>query len=194
MAKEIGTNYFEREDGDACPRGSENMLEKGEKPCRGSLYREYNHQAKEDLMRCKACDYTFGVRYKVPMMPDDRKGRPPGWMLMPEELVIALAAAIWDAAQEDVVPDPREREPFEEMSASGASYMKEARRVLGKCWPEIASWFQEFFGVEDPEAERALTARRAIEEIAIPTLERYEEKFDTPDKPRAALEATLNAR
>lgn len=194
MAKQLGNNYVEREDGDLCPRGSSNLLEKGEAPCTGILYREMNHAAREDLMRCKVCDYTWAVKFRVGESVADQKGKAPRFRLIPEELVEALARAEFERREEQHELDPRKRKTWASLVAEKTTRMDQARGVLARCWPEFGEWFQDAFGVEDPDSERTRTARLAIQEIAIPTLERYEERFDTPDKPRIALQSILDAR
>lgn len=194
MAKQLGYNHVEREDGDLCPRGSTNLLEPGEAPCTGILYREMNHQAREDLMRCKVCDYTWAVKFRVGQSVADQRGKAPRFRLIPEALVEALARAEFERVEEQREPDPRKRKTWGSLFAERKTRMDTARDALARCWPEFGAWFQDAFGVEDPESERDITARRAIEEIAIPTLERYEGRFDTPDKPRLALQSILDAR
>lgn len=194
MAKQLGNNYVEREDGDLCPRGSTNLLEPGEAPCTGILYREMNHQAREDLMRCKVCDYTWAVKFRVGESIDDKKGKAPRFRVIPDELVEALARAEFERVEEQRELDPRKRKQWDQLNAEAATRMQTARGVLARCWPEFGAWFQDAFGVEDPDSEQTRTARLAIQEIAIPTLERYEERFDTPDKPRVALQAILDVR
>jgi hypothetical protein len=189
MAKEVGTNFFERERDEPCPRGSENAVNKGEPLCRGKLV--LLPRPGGDVYECDTCKFTWASKFRVPQSTEEKRGNRPSWRLIPDELVLALAKAEWAIRQEEVVPDPSEREPFNEASPEGAVVMRDARRVLGKCWPDIGAWFEEAFGVDDPEAEKNINARRAIEEIAIPHLLWVEENWNVTAKPRLALEAVV---
>lgn len=193
MAKEIGQNTFEWEDGDMCPRGSSNALDPGQQPCTGRLYRESNHQAQQDLMRCAQCDYSWKVTYRLPLTPNHQKGKAPTFKVIPDRLVNALAQASFERAQALRVPDPRKRALWSD-GVEQEAFIRGARESIEPVWPVFVTWFEEFFGIGEPAEIAEKSARIAIEEIAIPTLERYEERFDTPDTPRVALQAILNAR
>lgn len=149
---------------------------------------------KEEVMLCPLCHFTWGVRYRVPLMPDDRKGKPPKFRVMPDPLVEALAKSNWERKQALEFPDPTNRTRWEDDTSDHDAHIRVARETLEPVWEEFSAWFADFFGVSEKSVEGEQTARVAIEEIAIPTLERYEERFDTPDKPRIALQAILNAR
>jgi hypothetical protein len=193
MSRELSTNRFEREDGDACPRGS--YTEGNTEPCRGVLHKGILRG--EEVMRCNVCMFTFGVKYQIPMTTDERFGNKPKFRTIPTRLVEALAESNWDRVQALEVPNPKERTSFQDAKRRGVKvtdHIRVARETLEPVWDEFGMWFEEFFGITEGDAEVEKTARIAIEEIAIPTLQRYEERFDTPDTPRIALEATLNAR
>lgn len=191
MAKELSPGRrYERVAGEPCPRGT--VRERGQQPCRGQLERIESVMSGHVEMECDTCHFKWNEQFTLPLADDQKTGKAPGWFLLPDELVVAVAKANFDRVQALEQADPRIRTKWEVIDQS--NYVRVARETLEPVWPTICTWFADFFGVEDPEAKRTLSARRAIEEIAIPTLERYEEKFDTPDKPRAALEATLNAR
>lgn len=190
MARELSANRFEREDWDACPRGSYTIG-----GCRGVLHKGMLRG--EEVMRCNVCMFTFGVKYQIPATMDERYGKEPKFRTIPERLVEALAESSWDRVQALEVPNPSDRRSFRDAKMRGVKmtdHIRVARETLEPVWDEFGMWFEEFFGVAEGDAEVEKTARIAIEEIAIPTLQRYEERFDTPDTPRIALEATLNAR
>lgn len=188
MATEVSPGRFQRVAGEPCPRGS--LTEKGQVPCRGKLERiEHVMSGKVDM----TCD-TCGFHWDELFMPG-RQAPPkaPGWRYLPDELIEKLAQAEFEGGEMESHPDPADRRTWDELDAEKATRIQTARGVLRRWWPVVGAWFEDFYGV-DPDSERNLNARRAIEEIAIPTLERYEEKFDTPESPRLALEAILNAR
>lgn len=145
-------------------------------------------------MECDICHFKWSEEFRVPLTIDQQSGQAPKWRLVPDTLVEALARAEFDRSEMERHPDPKDRRSWESLSAERETRINTARGVIGRWWPVFGEWFEDFFGVAPDDSPRNMSARRALEEIAIPTLQRYEERFDTPDTPRIALEATLNAR
>jgi hypothetical protein len=166
------------------------LTEKDQTPCRGRLERIEQVMSGKVNMTCDTCSFQWDEFFR----PGQQQApKAPRWRHVPNELVEAFARAEFERAEMEHHPDPSDRRTWASLSAERTTRMNKARVVLGRCWVEFGTWFEDFLGVE-VDSGRNVTARRALEEIAIPTLERYEEKFDTPDKPRVALEAILNAR
>lgn len=141
-------------------------------------------------MTCDTCAFQWD-EFFYPGRQESPKA--PGWRFLPDELVETLAQAEFERGEMERHPDPADRRTWDELDAEKATRIHTARGVLNRWWPVVGAWFEDFYGV-DPESERNMTARHAIEEIAIPTLARYEEKFDMPGKPREALQAILDGR
>lgn len=188
MATEVSPGRFQRVAGEPCPRGS--LTEEGQTPCRGKLERIEQVMSGKVNMTCDTCNFQWNEFFH----PGRREPpKAPRWRYVPDELVEAFARAEFERAEAERSPDPGYRRTWDSLDAERRTEIGRARDVLGHCWTDFGAWFEDFLGV-DPDSQRNLSARQAIEEIAIPTLERYEEKYDTPDTPRVALEANLNAR
>lgn len=188
MAEEVSPGRFQRIAGEPCPRGS--VTEPGQEPCRGQLERIEQVMSGKVDMTCDTCGFQWDEFFR-PGQQEPAKA--PRWRHVPEELVEALARAEFERAETERTPDPRDRRGWDSGSvkAEMATRKARARATLTRCWPEFGAWFEDFLGFEDQESPKNINARQAIMEIAIPALERYEDKYDTGPKVRQTLEAVV---
>ena len=193
MARQLGRNMMERDDGDACQR----------ELCGGKI-----HQRADGLMECNQCGFTFDKKYR--MGGGQREGAPP--VIIPDRIVTAYAKAhhafMMEVAQElgEKEGGPVEKIDAEEqwinLSAKNRQgHWDEGKRILEKFWPVLQGHFLPSMPIEEPNVanvaatvQAAGELRNLLTEIAIPSLKYCEDKFGHDDMARLNLEAGLGMR
>lgn len=172
-----------RDDGDACPR----------ELCGGKIA-----QRNDGLMECNQCHFTFNKSFRV---GEGNEGAPP--VIVPDEIVTAYAKAhhaLMMEIAEEITPegggpiDPEKT--WREMTPQNRQrHFEEGKRVLEKCWTQIALHFRgavgDVPGVAVATAQAAEELRALLTEIAIPSLKYCEDKFGHDNMARVNLEAGL---
>lgn len=183
MARNTGSNYIEREIGDACPRQCPGLLQEPRVP----------PTQQGTFLECETCRRHFPYKYKVPADAENREGIEQA-LYLPDEIVMALIHAKHKHEMAMLFPNPDDRKDdedwFEKLNTKNQEgWKEETRAALEPVWPMIAEWFG---GVPNyAAAMRQRDAARAIAEIAIPSLRHCEEKYGHDDQARLNLEAVI---